>query len=119
MPLMVLAMDSSQPIEFELDNDLQITEVIAKPPPLHKLSPQEIQLHHDIKTRATIPTGIKKLPRSDLPRPFELCLPLDFVERFGLQPTPIHYFKLFFTNAIIHTIRENTNAYTLSKTACL
>jgi hypothetical protein len=115
LPLMVFTMNSTQPTEFELDDDLRNTDVITKPPPLHELSPQEIQLHDEIKARATIPTGFKKLPRSDPLRPFELRLPLDFIEHFGLQPDPIHYFKLFFTDAIIHTILQNTNAYALSK----
>jgi hypothetical protein len=112
---MVFPMDTSQPTEFELDDDLQSTGEALKPPSLDDLSPEEHQLHTEIKARATIPTGFKKLSRANPPRPFELHLPTGFVERFSLQPPPIAFFKLFFSRAIIESICTNTNTYATSK----
>ena len=81
---MVFAIDSTQPTDFELDDDLQNALEAKKLPLLVELTPEEEQLHHDIKARATIPDTFKKLPRSNPPRPFEVHLPPDFIKRFGL-----------------------------------
>jgi hypothetical protein len=81
---MVFAMDSTQPTEFELDDDLQNAPEAVKLPLSVELTREEAQLHHGIKARTTIPDTFKKLPRSDPPRPFKVHLLPDFIERFGL-----------------------------------
>jgi hypothetical protein len=69
-----------------------------------------MQLHSDIKARASVPT-YQKLPRAWLPRPFDVRILPDSVQ------DPIHYFELFWTPEVWNTLVENTNAYAQYKEA--
>jgi hypothetical protein len=76
-------------------------------------------LHVQIKHNAIVLSnpGFKALPRANPPRSFKLQLLEHFVD--SGTPTPLDFFRLFFSDEIIDTLVQNTNDYALSKVAGL
>jgi hypothetical protein len=66
--------------------------------------------HVDIRASANTPDDYVPLQRNNPPRPLSLRLPSDI-------STPIQFFLLFFTVAILNIIVDNTNSYVSLKRA--
>ena len=88
---------------------------VPAPEKLPKITSGEIHLgllHSEIKCSASVPFNptFKSIPRVQ-PQPFQLCLPARF------KASPLAFFKLFFTEAMLNVLAENTNLYAEVKKA--
>jgi hypothetical protein len=106
----------------DIDDALSFAEPVEWAKDLLNLTADECWLrllHVQIKHNAIVLSnpGFKALPRANPPRSFKLQLLEHFVD--SGTPTPLDFFRLFFSDEIIDTLVQNTNDYALSKVAGL